>query len=90
MAGSAARKGAQGQVRTMTNKEVLRFWRLAACDVEARVRRFKWSQTLVQNPAHHVQLIAALFGRLPAEQHSTLGLNGEITPDANLWPSCQQ
>ena len=69
----------------MTNKEVLRFWRLAPCDVEARVRRLKWAQAPVQNPAHHVQLIAALFGRLPSVQHSTLGLNGEITPDANPW-----
>ena len=66
-------KGAQGQVRTMTNKEVLRFWRLAPCDVEARVRRLKWAQTLVQNPAHHAQLITALFGKLPAEQQATLG-----------------
>ena len=40
--GSAARRGAEGQVRTMTNKEVLRLWRLAPCDVEARVRRRKW------------------------------------------------
>ena len=64
MAGSAARRGAQGQVRTVTNKEVLRCWRLAPCDVEA--------QTLVQNLAHHVQLIAALSGRLLAEQHSRL------------------
>ena len=42
---------AQEQVRTTTNKEVLRFWRLAPCDVESRVRRVKWAQTLVQNPA---------------------------------------
>ena len=47
--------------------------------------RLKWAQALVQNPAHHVQLIAALFGRLPSVQHSTLGLNREITPDANPW-----
>ena len=77
MASSAARRGAQGQIRTMKNKEVLRFWRLAPCDVEARVRRLKGAQTLVQDPAHHVQLIAALSGRLPAEQQSTLGVNGE-------------
>ena len=49
------------------------------------MRRLKWAQTLVQNPAHHVQLIAAFFRRLPAEQHSTLGLNGEITLDVNPW-----
>ena len=39
VAGSAARRGAQVQIRTMMNKEVLRFWRLAPCDVEARVRK---------------------------------------------------
>ena len=38
MAGAAARRGEHGQVRTLTNKEVLRFWKLAPCDVEARVR----------------------------------------------------
>ena len=55
MAGAAARRGDHGRVRTMSNKEVLRFWKLAPCDVEARVRRLKWAQTLVQDPAHHTQ-----------------------------------
>ena len=85
MAGSSALKGGQGQVRTITNKEVLRFWRLAPCDVEAGVRRLKWAQTLVQNPAHRVQLTTALFGKLSAEQQATLGENGEISPDADPW-----
>ena len=49
-------------VRTMTNKEVLRFRRLVPCDVEARVRRLEWAQTLVQNPAHNVRLVAASSG----------------------------
>ena len=35
MAGAAARRGDHGRVRTMSNKEVLRFWKLAPCDVEA-------------------------------------------------------
>ena len=53
MAGAAARRGEHGRVRTLTNKEVLRFWKLAPCDLETRVRRLKWAQTLVQDPAHH-------------------------------------
>ena len=57
MAGAAARRGERGRVRTMTNKEVLRFWKLAPCDVEARVRRLKRAQTLLQDPSHHTQLI---------------------------------
>ena len=67
----------------LDEQEGLAFLETGTFDVEARVRRLKWAQTLLQNPAHHVQLIAALFGRLPAEQQSTLGVSGEITPEAN-------
>ena len=85
MAGAAARRGQHGRVRTMSNKEVLRFWKLAPCDVEARVRRLEWAQTLVQDPAHHTQLITAMFGKLPSEPNPTLGPGGEILPEANPW-----
>ena len=87
MAGAAARKGKHGRIRTLTNKEVLRFSKLAPCDVEARVRRLKWAQTLVQvqDPSHHAQVLTAMFGKLLAEPSSTLGPDGEITPEANPW-----
>ena len=85
MAGAAARRGEHGQVRTLTNKEVLRFWKLAPCDVEARVRRLKWAQTLVQDPSHHAQVLTAMFGKLPAESSATLNPEGELTPEANPW-----
>ena len=85
MAGAAARRGEHGQVRTLTNKEVLRFWKLAPCDVEARVRRLKWAQTLVQDPSHHAQVLTAMFGKLPAESSATLNSEGELTPEANPW-----
>ena len=77
---AAARRGDHGRVRTMSNKEVLRVWKLAPCDVEARVRRLKCAQTLVQDPAHHTQLITAMFGKLPSEPNPTLGPGGEISP----------
>ena len=51
----------------------LRLWKLAPCDVEARVRRLSLAQTLVQDPAHHTQLITAMFGKLPSEPNPTLG-----------------
>ena len=50
-----------------------------------RVRRLKWAQTLVQDPSHHAQVLTAMFGKLPAEPSSTLGPDGEITPEANPW-----
>ena len=42
--------GSMGEVRTSTNKEVLRFWKLAPCDVEAWVRRLKWAQDVGAGP----------------------------------------
>ena len=69
----------------MSNKEVLRFWRVAPCDVEARVRRLEWAQTLVQDLPHHAQLITAMFAELPSEPNPTLGPGGEILPEANPW-----
>ena len=29
--------------------------------------------------------VTAMFGSLPSEQHHTLGLDGEVTPEANPW-----
>ena len=85
MVGAAARRREHGRIRTLTNKEVLRFWKLAPCDVEARARRLKWAQTLVQDPSHHAQVLTAMFGKSPAEPSSTLGPDGEITSEANPW-----
>ena len=49
------------------------------------MRRLKWAQTLVLDPSHHAQVLTAMFGKLPAEPSSTLGPDGEITPEANPW-----
>ena len=54
-------------------------------DVEARVRRLKWAQMLVQDPSHHAQVLTAMFGKLPAEPSATLSPEGEITSEANPW-----
>ena len=83
MAGAAVRRGEQGQVRT--NKVVLSFWRLVPCDVESRVRRLKWAQTLVQNPQQNAQLLTAMFVACRRNSTPTLGLDGEVTPEANPW-----
>ena len=47
------------------------------------MRRLTWAQTLVQDPAHHTQVITAMFGKLPSEPNHTLGPGGEISPEAN-------
>ena len=49
------------------------------------MRRLKWAQTLVQDPAHHTQLVTAMFAKLPSEPNPALGPGGEISPEANPW-----
>ena len=85
MAGAAARRGEHVRIRTVSNKQVLRFSKLAPCDVEAGLRRLKWAQTLVQDPAYLTQLITVMFGKLPSEPDPSLGPGGEILPEANPW-----
>ena len=53
--------------------------------MEARVRRLQGAQTLVQDPAHHTQLINAMFGKLPLEPNPALGPGGEKSPEADPW-----
>ena len=55
MAGAAAGRGDHVRVRTMSNKVALRFWKLAPCGVEARVRRLKWAQTYCLSVAQFAQ-----------------------------------
>ena len=86
IAGAAARRREHGRIRTLTNQEVLRFWKLAPCDVEARVRRLKWAQDVGAGTRRTMRKCSLrCSGKLPAEPSATLSPVGEITPEANPW-----
>ena len=64
MKGKAHSVNAQGENRTLTDSEVLRFWRVLPLWHEDSVRRVKWLKSIVFNPEVNYQLVAAVWGRL--------------------------
>ena len=81
MAGAAARRGEHGRVRTMSKKEVLRFWKLAPCGslgAKTQVGTDFGAGPFAPHTTDH-----CLFGKLPSEPNPTLGPDGEILPEAN-------
>ena len=57
--------------RGLSNKEVLRRWKLPDTEVYLLARRCSWLQEMARRPSEHSQVIAALFGELALErEHS--------------------
>ena len=61
--GRAPRIDEDGHHHSLKNSEVLKRWGIAPCKIEVMLRRVKMLQQMALNPAAHVQLIRALFGR---------------------------
>ena len=60
---------------TMTNEQVFKHWRMAPRALEFRIRRLRMIQGFIRRPSEHVQINAAMFGKLilEAEQISETG-----------------
>ena len=73
--------------RSLTNHQVLKYWRLAPLEVEARVRRFKQYQTWAAAPEHHTQALAAVFGttRLDEKHNRQRLTEGRINEASTPW-----
>eukprot|EP00959_Pyramimonas_sp_CCMP1952_P223769 4678715-Pyramimonas_sp.AAC.1 len=68
MRGEATWEDEDGQIRSMTTEEVMRWWRLVPIASELRVRRLRWLQACVRRPGAHKQMIAAVFGSVSYEE----------------------
>ena len=51
--------------------------------LEMRIRRLKWYQSLISEPAHHDHCLAILLGQARFEKHPTIGEDGLLTRHAN-------
>ena len=71
----------EGQ-RSMSNTEVLKFWRLVPLEIEFALQRVSFLQTIAGNQPDFLQLIAAVWGRLEFEDE-TLDCTGALVPHAN-------
>ena len=58
-----AQKGKGDDIRIYTNKEVLRYWRLAPTKVELQVRRIKWYQKIAADPKGARATLACWLGQ---------------------------
>eukprot|EP00959_Pyramimonas_sp_CCMP1952_P112237 2346645-Pyramimonas_sp.AAC.1 len=61
---------------TMTNEELLSFWRLSNPPLELRIRRVRSVHSWARRPLHHLQVLCVLFWELPNEQMGPLGDSG--------------
>ena len=69
--------------KPMTDKEVRAKLKLVDTALEVDIRRIKWMQTLSADPKHNKQVLTALFGQLPIEEHPTVDEEGRLTESAN-------
>jgi len=84
MKGRACREGAEHR-EAMSGREVYTFWKLVPVEIELRVKRLRWLQTVLADQRHHMQLIAAIFGKYEFEDFTTVGRDGRLDERANPW-----
>ena len=58
------RKAQDGARKGRTNKEVLKFWRVALMNVEIAVRRTAWLQAMLKSLQEHAQVTTAVWGTM--------------------------
>eukprot|EP00959_Pyramimonas_sp_CCMP1952_P041076 858849-Pyramimonas_sp.AAC.1 len=78
----------RGHKVSISNEEVLRYWKMAPLEVELRARRIKWYQRWVQRPDQHLAEWAALFGTMGIEQDrgiQIVGGDARLTQHACPW-----
>ena len=75
MGGKAAnRETREGEhITSLTNNEVLKFWRVPPSGQELRLRRLNMYQSWGRQPDHHSQLLVALFGQFSFDLRPQLG-----------------
>ena len=84
MRGRACRKEVQmdGSIKYVacTSTQVWKYLRLVPCEIELRVRRLLWLQSLVRQPELHANLLAALFGMFPQDPDELPSFSTQTNP----------
>eukprot|EP00959_Pyramimonas_sp_CCMP1952_P159161 3328794-Pyramimonas_sp.AAC.1 len=89
MRGAACDRDAQGHPRSLSNLEVLKWWRLVPIDLEARIRRLRLLQELVGHPEEHRQVLGALLGTYGGDGkgpfYAVFTPSGRLEATAHPW-----
>lgn len=83
--GAACTKGKDGQQVAMDPEAVLRHWRVCPMDLDARLRRLRWYQSMALYPSQYVQVLAAMFGCARCDSQPMLDQQGRVVSSANPW-----
>ncbi|CAK0827033.1 unnamed protein product, partial [Prorocentrum cordatum] len=83
--GRACTWNEDGTVRSLTNAEVLAYWKIARAEVALRVRRLKWPQQAAKDRNGNAQLSAAMFGTISGQALQTVSDDGALSSQANPW-----
>ena len=79
MRGAACKHGGLHPI-SMSNHEVLRWWRICPTHLELAILRAQWLQSMVGNTDAHGQLIAILWGQMRGEDDHVLDQAGFLNP----------
>ena len=67
-----------------TNEQVFKYWRVAPCALEFRIRRLRMFQGFIRKPSEHVQVNAPMFGKLIFEPDQLIDAGHPCT-HAHPW-----
>jgi hypothetical protein len=93
MAGGACDRDENGMVTSsLSNRQVLRRWRIAPCKTELLVRRHRWYQTWAKFPMDSVAPLTTVFGHVRLEKGSGLppGVKGYVVQLDSCTPWARQ
>jgi hypothetical protein len=69
MKGKAAWQPQDDHVHCLNEAELRAYWQIPKLEVELRVGRLRWLQSMVKNPWNNKQVLCAIFGQLPFEDN---------------------
>jgi len=72
------------QVRSLTSREVYRYWKLVPFALEATVQRIKAWQSVIRNPANHAHFLSVFFGVMKWENEAEHATPCSITPAGDI------
>ncbi len=75
--------------RAMKNDAVIRWWRMEPAHIVMATRRIKTYQRWCNDVEYHKQILAALFSKLPFEQHNTVDWSTGIVSDTANYAAKQ-
>ena len=68
MCGKAAKLNEDGEVRSLTNAQVLKRWSMVDVSLEMQIRRLKWYQSMSRTPREQEQFLVTWFCQVEFEK----------------------